>query len=404
MTDENPFPSPVSSAGPATNAVQVGMSGQWDMRTDLDPQRLAIAMWDYAYLGRHRPGQSMADYSAVLAGLKERGYNCVRIDPFPQLPGYLDDPSKVYRFPDQGQPYIPWGWNDGFEMKAGGTVVEFMEEVQRQGLRIILSAWWLVDGMPEESVKVTSLKQGTELFAALLEKWKSRFGFEGIAYVDLCNELPYFIHGFLDEAKSRVNLDWGSGQAFTNEQVGWLANEINPSLANLQRAFPELLFTVSMHGDTRWLQVPVDCDCLDIHFYGTADQRWNARTRFNEFSKTFFTDRSWHAEFSDRWLKSKPAWPLFRARQRGLMSAFANWSCQRGMPLTTSEGWSAWYADNTPDYDYSPLIAWSEWALEDALEYKFWGWTPHSYIQPQYGRLWDDLAWHQAMTERFLKG
>lgn len=373
------------------------------MRSDLDPQRLTIAMWDFAYLGRHRPGQSMANFPAVLSGLAERGYNCVRIDPFPQLPGYLDDPSKVYRFPDQGRPYIPWGWNDGFEMPVGQTVIEFMEEVHRQGLRTILSAWWLLSGMPEESVKVTSLEQGAELFVKLLEKWKSRFGFEGLAYVDLCNELPYFIHGFLDQAKAEVNMEWWNGQPFTSEQAGWLANEMNPPLAALQRAFPELLFTISMHGDTRWLQVPVECDCLDIHFYGAADSRWANRTRFGDFTSKFFTDRSWQAEFSERWRKSKPAWPMFRARQRGLMAAFANWSRQRGMPLTTTEGWSAWYADNTPDYDYGPLIAWSEWALEDAVEYGFWGWTSHSYIQPQYGPLWDNIAWHQKLTGRFLK-
>lgn len=401
---EESFPAQVSESGVSTKESGVSPLPSWDMRQSLEPSRLTIAMWDYAYFGRHRPGQSMADYPAVLSALAERGYNCVRIDPFPQLEGYLEHPERVYAFPGGGRPYVPWGWNDDFEMAAGTTVIEFVEEVRRQGLNMILSAWWMTKGMPPEAITVTRLDQGAELFAKLLETWKQRFGFEGLVYVDLCNEMPYFIDGFLEDARREVGLEWYSGQRFTPEQAAWLAAQINPALGLLQRAFPELRFTISMHGDTRWLDVAVQCDCLDVHFYADADPRWKVRTRFGDFKSQLFTSRDWHAEFSERWRKSRPCWPQFRARQRAKMEAFAGWAQQQGMPLTTTEGWAAWYVDHAPDYDLQPLIAWSEWAVEDAVDCRFWGWTAHSYIQPQYGPLWDDVSWHQRMTSAFLNG
>jgi hypothetical protein len=401
MSTPPPNPYPAQSAAGAAPLPAVP-ADDWDLRDALDPRRLAIAMWDFAYLGRHRPGQAMADYPAVLRGLVERGYNCVRIDPFPQLPDYLEDPDRVYTFPEVGRPFMPWGWNDGFSLAAGRTVIDFIEETRRQGLRTILSAWWLTEGMPAEARRVESLAHGADLLVRLLETWRRHFGFEGIAYVDLCNEFPYFIPGFLDLARQSVNLDWHAGAAFTAEQSAWLAAQINPALRTLQRAFPELLFTVSLHGDTRWIDVPLECDCLDVHFYADADPRWENRTRFHDFMGEFFTSQAWHAEFSARWRRSAPAYPLFRARQRAKMAAFASWSRQRGMPLTTTEGWSAWYADHAPDYDLGPLLAWSEWALEDAIALGFWGWTAHSFIQPQYGPLWNNLAWHQHATARFL--
>ena len=397
----NEYPSPVAGVPKFRGGDEPGVAPGWDIRSALAPSRLAIAMWDFAYLGRHCPGESMEDYPMVLGGLKSRGYNCVRIDPFAHLPGWLDNPDKVHIFPDENRPFLPWGWNRPFEAPVGRWIGDFIETVRDKEILYILSSWWLLAGWPESCIKVTTLAQAAELMADLLGKWKKRFGFEGLVYVDLCNELPYFIHGFLDQGQREAGLDWGAA-TFNAEQTGWLAGQINPALGALRREFPELLFTISIHGDPRWIDVPVEFDCLDVHFYADVDQRWNARTRFSGFMERFFTDQDWHAEFSDRWRRSKPAWPMFRARQRDVIAQFSRWAIRRGMPLTTSEGWSAWYADNAPDYDLQPLIAWSEWALEDAIEFGFWGWTPHSYVQPQYGPLWTDEAWHRKMTGTFF--
>ncbi len=105
----------------------------------------------------------------------------------------------------------------------------------------------------------------------------------------------------------------------------------------LRREFPELRFTTSIHGDVRWFDVPLELDCVDVHFYADGDPRWTERTRFHKFidDHLFETDR-WFAEFSDRPIKTAAAMALMlHARQRFKMSQFADWAASRGSPLTT---------------------------------------------------------------------
>jgi hypothetical protein len=115
-----------------------------------------------------------------------------------------------------------------------------------------------------------------------------------------------------------------------------------------------------------------------------------------------FTEASWHQEFSDCCaLTSRAMAPMLRARQRSRLAAFAAWGEHNGMPLTTSEAWASWYYFDSPHLDWGWLLDWASWSVEDALEYKMWGWTPHNYCQPQFVN-WQDVSWHRRLTERFL--
>jgi hypothetical protein len=175
-------------------------------------------------------------------------------------------------------------------------------------------------------------------------------------------------------------------------------------LGLLRREFPELRFTTSIHGDLRWLDVPLELDCLDVHFYSDADPRWTERTRFNVFvsDKLFVTD-SWFAELSQRSTKTAAAVaPMLRARQRFKASEFARWAQKRGAPLTTSESWASWFYFDDPKLDWGWLLDWAKWSVDDAIAFDFWGWTPFNYVQPQFA-IWRDVGWHRALTERFLK-
>ena len=68
--------------------------------------------------------------------------------------------------------------------------------------------------------------------------------------------------------------------------------------------------------------------------------------------------------------------PMLRAAQRSRLSAFAAWAELNGMPLTTSESWASWFYYDSPDLDWQWLLEWAEWSVEDAIEYRLWGWTP----------------------------
>ncbi|MCC6416281.1 MAG: hypothetical protein IT582_10270 [Opitutaceae bacterium] len=401
------MPAQVSSIRPTVAARP--LIDRYDPREQLAPRRLTLAMWDQAYLLRHGPGGSFADWGRVLDETVERGYNTVRLDPMPQ---WLDlgQPDRELHWPDPQSPYQPWCWNTAVTAPAGRWLIEFMEQLlARPALHYTLSAWWFgldpahaMKGPAPLRVPATHT-EGAEMWAAMLATWQRRFGFDRLVYVDLANEVPYFFPGFLDRLKKSTGLDWGTAGAFTTEQAAAIAAEINPALALLRREFPELRFTASIHGDLRWLDVPLELDCLDVHFYADADARWAQRTKFHEHMASFFQRADWHADYSDRCRKTAAAVaPMLRQRQRAKLRRFVDWSAERGMPLTTSESWAAWYAFDSPDLDWGWLLEWAAWSVEDAIDAGMWGWTPHNYLQPHFAN-WRDVAWHRRLTDRFLQ-
>jgi hypothetical protein len=207
----------------------------------------------------------------------------------------------------------------------------------------------------------------------------------------------------VDRLKKATGVGFDDLSSLSAAQISFLADEINKAMGLLRWDFPELRFTTSIHGDLRWLDVPLELDCLDVHFYADADPRWTERTRFNEFigDKLFQTDR-WFAEFSERSKKTAAAVaPMLRSRQRFKMAEFADWALRRGTPLTTSESWSTWYYIDDPKLDWGWLLDWAKWSVDDAIDYKFWGWTPHNYVQPQFAN-WTDAKWHRTLNDRFL--
>ncbi len=334
----------------------------------------------------------------------ERGYNTVRLDPMPQ---WLDlaRPERELRWADPQFPFIPWNWNTEVRGPVGAWLIEFMEKLlARPALHYTLSAWWSDGaGVPDWLRRPRTHTEGAELWAQMLTEWKRRFGFDRLVYVDLANEVPYFFPGFRDRVKEASGQNWWEGAAFNPALAQFLATELNDALKLLQREFPELRFTASIHGDLRWLDVPVEFDCLDVHFYSDADPRWGHRTKFYEFSPRLFTHDDFHAEFSERCRPTHRAIaPMLRQRQRAKLAEFAVWSARRGMPLTTSESWASWYMIDGPQMDWGWLLEWAEWSVADAIEFGMWGWTPHNYLQPQFAN-WRDAAWHQKLTRQFLE-
>jgi hypothetical protein len=93
---------------------------------------------------------------------------------------------------------------------------------------------------------------------------------------------------------------------------------------------------------------------------------------------------------------------MYRASQRSKLASFAAWSAHNGIPLVTTESWACWFYRDNKALDWSWLLEWAEWSLEDAIEYGMWGWTPHNYCQPQFEN-WKDARWHRRLTDRFLR-
>jgi hypothetical protein len=395
---------PMQFSGGSIPTASSAAAGRWDVREALTPNRLTMVMWDQCYALRHGPGGSFQDYDRVLDEAVERGYNTLRLDPMLQWVD-LREPDRELHWPDPRQPFMPWNWNTAVTGPVGRWIVEFMEKLLARKLHYTLSAWWFCGEQQGPALRRVprSHVEAAEMWSETLEQYRRRFGFEGLVYVDVANEVPYFLPGFLDAFTQQTGAGWGVPR-FSDAQVAFLAKDLNDAMALLARAFPELRFTASIHGDLRWLQVPVEFDCLDVHFYADADPRWTTRTGFAEHMSRLFTDDAWHPDFNDRCLRTHRAVaPMLRARQRQKLSAFAAWAVQRGMPLTTTESWASWYYFDSPNLDWGWLLDWAAWSVEDALEFGMWGWTPHNYCQPHFVN-WRDVRWHQKLTGRFLRG
>ena len=400
---------PLQVQGTPVQGVEGGVS-IFDPRESLNPARLTIMMWDQAYLVRHQPGESFADYETVLSEACERGYNTVRLDPLPNLID-LERPETVLSWEDPQRPFFPWGNVHACSGPAGTWMLEFMHALLKKGLSYTLSSWWFDEtnwcgkrGIAPAVRRIPrNHREAAEIWVPFLHQWKKAFGFQQLVYVDIHNEVPFFMSGYKQLLKEQVGCDWDAGLPFTPEQVDFLAADLNGGMKILQREFPELRFTASIHADERWMRVPLEFDCLDVHFYLDTDPRWTNRTRFPEFiADGIFANDAWFREFSDRCGKAHHAvLPMLFQRQQEKLARFATWAARCGMPLTTSESWSTWYYCDHPDLDWAWLLEWAEMTVEGAIAQRMWGWTPHNYVQPHFAN-WKDVDWHRKLTNRFL--
>jgi hypothetical protein len=340
--------------------------GNFDMRNWLTPRRLTLLMWDQAFLMRYVPGEAYADHDRVLDEALERGYNTLRLAPLPQLID-LTHPKQCFRWEDPHKPYMPWGWRRAGSGPLGEWLIEFMEKVLARGLNYTLSAWRFhsstAPSFPREAKAPRTHLEAAELWAKLLQQWQQRSSFERLVYLDIANEVPYFLPGFKQRIKDETGQSWtgeeheDQGPVLSDRLVSFMSAELNGAIRALQREYPQVRFTASIHGDERWLGIPVQFTCLDAHFYADFDARWRDRTRFADWLPRLFTDATWHIESSDRCGAARHAVaPMLRAAQRSQLAAFAAWAEQKSMPLTTSESWASWSYYDSPDLDWQLLL------------------------------------------------
>lgn len=296
------FPAQVGGGVARSNLAGVSnaLSPAYDVREYLNPRRLTMLMWDQAFLLRHQPGGSFFDYDRVLNETVERGYNVVRLDPMPQWLD-LSEPDAVLHWPDPKKPFIPWDWNTAVDGPVVQWLIDFMSKLHsHKDLYYTLSAWWSHGGGPTLRSKPTNHIEAAEVWADFLHQWGKRFGFEKLLYVDIQNEVPFFLPDYKARFEKETGHGWDALPSFSDVQRDWLARDLNGAMKILHREFPQLRFTGSIHGDVRWIDVPLEFDCLDVHFYSDADLRWRERTKMHDHFGHLTTSDHWFKDFSDR--------------------------------------------------------------------------------------------------------
>jgi hypothetical protein len=346
----------------------------------------AIAMWEFSWIERRWPGAGYEDWDRALDELVERGYNAVRIDPFPHL--LAADPHKQWLLWPEWS-VQDWGSPDVNRIVLLPALFEFLGKCRERGVMAGLSTWYRRDDA-DTRMKITEPEVMAANWIRTLELIEQAGFLESILYVDLCNEWPGE-----DWAPFMKPLTYG--QWDQPASLAWMQKAI----ALVREQYPQmpLFFSVA----TGRMQ---SFDEHDLSYFDLMDPHiWMAQTRDGEFyQEVGYT----YARFDGKGYTnmSLKAEDVYRARaqywQEGLSDAiqqFAEVSRKIRMPLITTECWGV------VDYKDWPLLRW-KWVkdlcvlgVEQAAASGRWlGMASSNFCGPQFVGMWREKPWHQRVT------
>ncbi|NQU55115.1 MAG: hypothetical protein HQ522_21560 [Bacteroidetes bacterium] len=392
----------------------------YDMRSDLTPSRLTIAMWDYSWLNQHYTGGFFEDYNKVTDELIERGFNTVRIDAFPLVIGKMETMEQVVTI--EGDPLRNWGASDKDRKHAVVTeLVEFMKMTKKKNISVILSSWGTgAIEFPEIRKDFENPREHWQAWEKVLDILKENDLLSHVVYIDFDQEFPYFspVAPELNRLGQEKNIETTSAlQAmeaagsvesnfkklkWNSAQMTFVRSYFNSTLTHFQHKYPELRFTFSL--TSYWKEVRAmnlkTFDVLELHFWMTQSERFNSRSGFGGLTK----DRGQHdyKDYMNRLEKTmNSVRPMLMKDMHNRLAWAKEWSEEIGAPLTTTEAWGPWWHMDHKDLNWEWLYDWCEGGMQLSAEYKLWGTTPWNYSHP-YWNNWTNVAWYTKVNNGFL--
>lgn len=394
----------------------------YDMRSELSPSRLTIAMWDFSWLNQHYKGGFFEDYNKVIDELIERGFNTVRIDAFPLVIGKMDNNDQEITI--SAAPLENWGATDRDRKHAViNELLDFMKIAKEKNISVILSSWSLggVIEFPNLKEDYANPKEIWKAWEKVLDILKKEDLLSHVVYVDFDQEFPFFspvapelnrlgqvnkeelssASAAMDAAGSINNnfdkLNWNP------EQMRFVRAYLNNTLIHFQNRYPELRFTFSFTSywkEVRAMQIK-NFDVLELHFWMTQSERFSSRSGFDGMKK----DRGDHdyKDYMDRISKTmQSVRPMLLKDMHNRLAWAKEWSEEIGAPLTTTEAWGPWWHMDHKDLTWEWLYDWCEEGMKLSSEYELWGTTPWNYSHP-YWNNWENVEWYKKVNTNFLQ-
>ena len=348
----------------------------------------AITMWEFSWIERRWPGAGYEDWDRALDELKQRGYNAVRIDPFPHL--LAADPHKTWTLLPEWSTQV-WGSPDVNRIVLIPALFEFLGKCRDRGIKVGLSTWFRQDS-DNTRMKIT----GPDVMAAnwirTLDMIAEAGLIDSILYTDLCNEWPG-----ADWAPFMKPLTYG--QWADPRSLDFM----HKSIALVRAKYPSipLFYSIATGPDPDLLNHDLsDFDLLDPHI-------WMTQQNNGEFYKLtgYAYERFDNKGYANLNLKADDT---YRARPRywqnlliKAIDDFAAISRKIHMPLITTECWAI------VDYKDWPLLKW-DWvkdlcalgAQRAASSGRWLAIATSNFCGPQFVGMWRDVAWHQRLTQQ----
>lgn len=378
---------------------------------------LAMCLLDYSWLTRRdSPQPEYRDFDALLDSFVLRGYNTLRIDPFPHLIAADSNGRRQDEFVIPADKNgAPWGLSADVTVNPRRDLPIFLSKCAARGMRVTLSTWMYGD-KSERARGIQSPAQLARIWAETLD-FIGQHGLMGIVeFVDVANEFPsvQFMPAIVDHVNqklcNKINQFHGFLIPYDQQQAGAISAYIYTAINSLKKQFPSLPFCVSLLGngstDSFKFHDLSPMDCIETHIWLSQNQAFAIPSGLDLLllQSTGKPQSNTTNDMLEKWAQS-----VYYRRRADLMKwlgcALDSWVTlgnKLNVPVYTAEGWAVVAYPNLPDKD--PTGA--NWAwIRDADQYaivmaKARGWSGivTNYVQPQFP-LYKDIAWHQKITE-----
>jgi hypothetical protein len=372
--------------GHASRLVGSTSSANSSAASDKAKHPRAITMWEFSWIERRWPGAGFEDWDKALDELKERGYDAVRIDPFPHL--LAADSHRAWMLLPEWNTQV-WGSPDVNRVVLMPALTQFIGKCHTRGIKVGLSTWYRQD-QDNSRMAIT----GPEVMAAqwikTLDTIREAGLLDTILYVDLCNEWPG--QDWAPFVKPRMTYgDWQKP-----ESLAWM----HKAIALVRDKYPDMALQFSFAGD------PAPATKQDLSGFDLLDTHvWMTQQNNGEFYKLtgYNYERFDPRGYTNLSLKAEPAYRARPEYWQGLLNKeidrLAAWSKAIQFPLATTECWAI------VDYKDWPLLNW-DWvkdlcalgARRAAASGQWLAVATSNFCGPQFVGMWRDIAWHRELT------
>lgn len=372
-----------------------------------DMPRLALACWDYSWLTR-RDGRATeyAHIGARLDELVERGFNALRIDPFP----HLIAPPETGIIPERFEIHP-----EGRELRRGSrrpvvvqprkALRQLLVEAKKRDIRLWLSSWFLSDTTARRSF-VRRPRDFVTVWSETLEFIREQGFADSVVAVDFCHQFPAppAAHGayrniFHHHPANPLPMLIPWDQAVMRRLDHYLL-EIPRALRSL---YPQYHYGLSVGGEhekhLRLLDT-TELDFLDLHLWLNDDPLFAlASGDLLRFAPGRLADRMQTRVVGLAW-RGRPTY--WQARLEERLDEALEYCRQRRLTPVMSEGHVRFPVEGDADWGLSRQI--TGWLVRKGLERGVRALSPGLYARPHTAPIWRDRAWLKSENDLILTG
>lgn len=396
------------------------MSGSELMKSG---KRFSNAMWEYTWMLQRTGRQNeYADWDKVLDEVVERGYDCLRIDPFPHQIARGKDGRLIEEFENVVDYNYMWTCYQPAKYNPRKSLKEFMQKCKDRGIYVGLSSWYRRDTTHRE-LELETAEDYARIWTETLDFLAENDLLDGITWVDLCNEFPLdnwapALKETLIETVSGqtqpVNVVASSWEDPTPESVERYSDFMKRAINPVREKYPQLLYTFSIAHSMMMKKLDYSCcDILDIHVWADHYFPWMVANGFMDMNEVFKPGESnmltghQASKIVEHIEKCCTYYPMFKYEiAKFLENETKEWAQiakKADALLVTTEAWASIVYEDVflngalGEWDWFKEVC--EMGVRAAVKN---GWTSictSNFCEPQFEGMWYDVDWHRKMNE-----